>query len=172
MSTTTLNRPIAAFAEIRRRGTTSIGRLDGWIESALHRSFLPAARFAIFLVYVWFGALKLLGLSPATPLAAALATKTIGAANFPIAFVTLAIVECVIGVLFLIPAATRIVIPLLLAHIVIVCSPLVLVPKLAWTAPFALTLEGQYMVKNVVVVALALGIAYKSIQHRPEKTRR
>jgi uncharacterized membrane protein YkgB len=127
--------------------------------SLLRKWFIPLARIAIFIVYFWFGILKLFDLSPAGPLASALAAKTIGAAHFSLAFHVLAVYECVIGVLFLFPRLTRLVIPLLLVHIVIVCSPLILLPDLAWQHPLVPTLEGQYIIKNVAIVALAIGIA-------------
>jgi hypothetical protein len=41
----------------------------------------------------------------------------------------------------------------------LVCSPLVLLPGMIWQAPFVPTLEGQYIIKNAVVVAVAIGIA-------------
>jgi uncharacterized membrane protein YkgB len=53
----------------------------------------------------------------------------------------------------------RITIPLLLVHMAVVCSPLVLVPELTWQRLFVPTLEGQYIIKNVVIVAVAFGIA-------------
>lgn len=130
-------------------------KIIGW----LRRAFLPFARIAIFAVYFWFGILKLFDLSPAGPLAEALAAKTIGLAHFDITFHILAVFECLIGVLFLFPKATRIVIPLLFIHMLIVCSPLFLVPDLAWSKPFVPTLEGQYIIKNLAIVALAIGIA-------------
>jgi uncharacterized membrane protein YkgB len=71
----------------------------------------------------------------------------------------LSIVECVIGVLFLIPKATRIVIPLLLIHMAVVCTPLVLVPGGVWAGFLVPTLEGQYIIKNLVIIAVAIGIA-------------
>ncbi len=74
-------------------------------------------------------------------------------------FMLIGLFECVIGVLFLIPKATRIVMPLLLVHLAIVCAPLVLVPEYTWQSPFVPTLEGQYIIKNIVVVAVAIGIA-------------
>lgn len=137
----------------------NIKTLDLTIIAWLRRSFLPLARLAIFIVYFYFGILKLLGDSPATPLAHALTNKTIGAAHFHIAFIILAIYECVVGVLFLFPKLTRVVIPLLLIHMVIVCSPLFLVPHEAFVKPFVPTLEGQYIIKNIAIIALAIGIA-------------
>lgn len=136
-----------------------IKSLDLWFIAWLRRWFLPLARVAIFIVYFYFGVLKLFGDSPAGPLAQALAAKTIGLQHFDVAFKALAVYECLVGVLFLIPKATRLVIPLLFIHMLIVCSPLILVPDLAWTKPFVPSLEGQYIIKNVVVIALAIGIA-------------
>lgn len=121
--------------------------------------YVPAARISIFLVFFWFGLIKLLGLSPASPLAEALTAKTVGMQYFDTLFIILATLECIIGLLFLFPKMTRVVIPLLLFHMVIVCSPLVLVPEYTWQTPFVPTLEGQYIIKNAVVVAVAIGIA-------------
>lgn len=137
----------------------NIKNTDLKIIAWLQRIFLPMARLAIFVVYFWFGILKLFDLSPATPIAQALAAKTIGLAHFSLTFHILALFECLIGVLFLFPKMTRVVIPLLFIHMIIVCSPLFLVPDLAWSKPFVPTLEGQYIIKNLAIIALAIGIA-------------
>ena len=133
--------------------------IDLNIISYFRRWFLPMARLAIFIVYFWFGILKLFNLSPAGPLASALAAKTVGLDHFHTLFIILALYECLIGVLFLFPKATRVVIPLLLIHMIIVCSPLILVPHLAWSRAFVPTLEGQYIIKNLAIIALAIGVA-------------
>jgi uncharacterized membrane protein YkgB len=141
------------------RNSIDVAHLDVKTRDLLRRLFPAFARIALFVVYTWFGSIKLLGMSPATPLAEALARHTIGPDYFEISFALMAVYECVIGVLFLIPAATRSVIPLLLVHMAIVCSPLALVPELAWTAPLVPSLEGQYIIKNLVIIALAIGLA-------------
>jgi uncharacterized membrane protein YkgB len=41
----------------------------------------------------------------------------------------------------------------------IVCSPLLLVPEYSWEGFLTPTLEGQYIIKNAVVIAVAIGIA-------------
>jgi uncharacterized membrane protein YphA (DoxX/SURF4 family) len=120
---------------------------------------LPFARIAIFVIYFWFGILKLFNLSPASPLAHAFVAKTFGVSHFDLLFNILAVFECLIGILFLFPRMTRIVIPLLFLHMIIVCSPLIFVPHLAWSKPFVPTLEGQYIIKNLAIAALAIGIA-------------
>lgn len=123
------------------------------------QTFVPVARFSIFLIFFWFGLIKLLGLSPASPLAMALTEKTVGGQYFTQLFFILALIECVIGILFLFPKCTRVVVPLLLFHMAIVCSPLLLVPNYTWQSFLVPTLEGQYIIKNAVVIAVAIGIA-------------
>ena len=136
-----------------------ISEIDLRLIDFFSRSFIPVARFSIFLIFFWFGALKLLGLSPAGELAKALTENTIGMQYFDVSFYLLAAVECIIGLLFLFPKATRVVIPLLLAHMLIVCSPLILATEYTWQQFGVPTLEGQYIIKNAVVVAVAIGIA-------------
>ena len=98
-------------------------------------------------------------LSSASPLAEALTAQTVGLEYFEVLFKGLALVECLIGVLFLIPKATRVVIPLLFIHLAVVSAPLVLLPHEVWGGFLVPTLEGQYILKNVVIVAAAVGIA-------------
>lgn len=133
--------------------------LDSRIINWLQAYNIQIARVALFIVFFWFGLLKVLGLSPAGPLAEALTERTVGMAYFNELYIALSLLECLIGVLFLIPKATRIVLLLLLVHMAVVCSPLVLVPDFVWTAPFVPTLEGQYIIKNIIIVALAFGVA-------------
>lgn len=132
------------------------------------RWFNPLARTALFIIFFYFGLLKLLGLSPAEGLAATLVTKTVGAAYFHQLFFVLSVFECLIGILFLIPKATRIVIFLMLVHMAIVCSPLALAPEAVWSAPFVPNLDGQYVIKNVALIVLAIGLV---AQTKPLKTK-
>ncbi len=132
---------------------------DEKIIGFFNRTYIPLARVALFVVFFWFGFIKLTGMSPAGPLAEALTAKTIGPEYFDVLFKVLAFIECVIGVLFLVPKAARIVIPLLFVHMAVVCAPLVLVPEYTWQEPFVPTLEGQYIIKNLVIIAVAFGIA-------------
>lgn len=139
--------------------TSSIKQAEAKTLAFLSKWQITIARAALFIIYFWFGFLKVIDISPATPLAESLATKTIGADLFPAAFWLLAVFECVIGVLFLIPKATRHAVVLLLIHMAVVCSPLLLLPGEAWQNWFVPTLEGQYIIKNVALVALAFIIA-------------
>ena len=120
--------------------------------------FNVLARLALFIIFFYFGLLKLLGLSPAEGLAATLVAKTVGAAYFQQLFMALAAFECLIGILFLIPKATRAAIFLMLVHMVVVCSPLILAPEAVWVAPLVPNLDGQYVIKNMALIVLAIGL--------------
>jgi uncharacterized membrane protein YkgB len=135
----------------------------------LRRWQQPIARVAVFIIYFYFGFLKLIGESPATPLARGFIDRLGAGAYFHALYMVLAAFECLIGILFLLPKLTRIVVPLLLIHMVIVCSPLFLVPHLAFVKPFVPTLEGQYIIKNLAIIALALGVAAQTTPIREKR---
>jgi uncharacterized membrane protein YkgB len=118
-----------------------------------------ATRMALFVVYFWFGVVKLLGHSEAAGLARALMAKTVGVAHFGLLFNGVAVLECVIGVLCLFPAAVRPLLSLLVVHMSLVCAPLVLVPERTWQSFLVPTMDGQYIIKNVLIVAAAIGLA-------------
>lgn len=134
-------------------------KLDKQLIDFFKKTYIPLARVAFFIVFFWFGFIKLIGLSPAGPLAEALVNQTVGSQWFDPMFTILALLECIIGVLFLFPKTARIIIPILFIHMIIVCSPLVLLPEETWQSFLAPTLEGQYIIKNIVIIALAFGVA-------------
>lgn len=152
---------------VNKKITQKAEAIDLRLISFFRRTFIPFARISIFIVFFWFGLIKLIGLSAASPLAEVLTAQTVGMEYFDILFKLLAFVECLIGILFLIPRATRLVIPLLLFHMAVVCSPLILVPEYTWQSFLVPTLEGQYIIKNAVVIAVAIGIAASAKPLKP-----
>jgi uncharacterized membrane protein YkgB len=144
---------------IKRMNKANVERWDGKIIRFFRISYIPLARFALFVVFFWFGFIKLTGMSPAGELAEALTAKTIGTEYFDVLFKLIALLECLVGILFLVPKAVRIVVPLLFFHMAVVCAPLVLVPEMTWQSFMVPTLEGQYIIKNIVIIAVAFGIA-------------
>jgi len=144
---------------IKHVNKANVLRLDERIIRLFRVSYIPLARFALFVVFFWFGFIKLTGMSPAGELAEALTAKTIGTEYFDLLFKLIALLECLVGILFLVPKAVRIVIPLLFFHMAVVCAPLVLVPEMTWQSFMVPTLEGQYIIKNIVIIAVAFGIA-------------
>jgi uncharacterized membrane protein YphA (DoxX/SURF4 family) len=117
---------------------------------------IPILRVALGIVFVWFGALKLVpGLSPAEDLVRATVPFLPGDLFLPF----LAVWEIVIGLGFLTGRALRLTIALLYLQMPGTLAPAVLLPgRVFTTIPFGLTLEGQYIVKNFVLIAAALVI--------------
>lgn len=120
---------------------------------------VPVARFGLFVVFFWFGALKVIGLSPASGVVERLFTETVPFMSFGTFLILFGLFECLIGILFLIRGAERVVIPLLFIHMVTTFGPLYFLPSETWTGFMVPTLEGQYIIKNLLIIAAAVGVA-------------
>lgn len=137
----------------------SIQKIDSSLINFFRRIFVPSARVGLFIVFFWFGFLKVIGLSPASGVVQRLFENTIPFMEFSTFLILFGLFECLIGVLFLIKGAERFVIPLLLIHMITTFGPLVYLPEETWQKFMVPTLEGQYIIKNVVLIAAAVGIA-------------
>ncbi len=113
------------------------------------------AAWALFVVYFWFGILKVFDLSPASELIHDLFVRTIPFMDFGVFMILFGLYEMLIGILFLFKKTARIGFYLFLPHLVMTTMPLVLVPGL-WSLPFVPTLEGQYIIKNLLLLACAV----------------
>lgn len=127
------------------------------------------ARISLFIIYFYFGFLKLIGASPATDLAIGFAQKMGMGAYAHELFILLAFVECVIGAMILVPKLTRVALFIMFGHMILVCAPLALYPEAVWSALFVPNLEGQYIIKNAALVALALGLVASTAPLRGKK---
>jgi uncharacterized membrane protein YphA (DoxX/SURF4 family) len=139
---------------------TAFQRIDRRITHWLATHGLMLLRISIGLIFLWFGVLKFWpGLSPADQLA----TETIDLLSFglvtgDLARVLLAILETAIGVGLITGKFMRLTLLLLVGQMLGAVTPLFLFPELTWSQPFVPTLEGQYILKNIVVVSAALTI--------------
>ncbi len=133
-------------------------RLDRRITRWMARYSLVILRIGLGVVFIWFGALKLVpGLSSAEELV----RNTIFFLDPDIFLPILAIWEVLIGVGFLVGLFTnklqRLTILLLFMQMFGTALPLVLLPEVSWkTFPLVPTLEGQYIIKNLVIISSAL----------------
>lgn len=121
--------------------------------------FIPVAKFGLFVVFFWFGILKVIGLSPASGLVQRLFEQTISFMDFGTFLIIFGLFECLIGVLFIVKRSERVVIPLLFIHMITTFGPLIFLPQETWSGFMVPTLEGQYIIKNLVLIAAAIGIA-------------
>jgi uncharacterized membrane protein YphA (DoxX/SURF4 family) len=136
-------------------------RLDRRITLTLAAIAIPVLRAALGVVFLWFGALKFFpGLSPAQDLAG----RTIEQLSFglvppEVAVPVLAAWEVLIGLGLISGRFLRATLFLLAVQMLGAMMPLVLFPAETFTVfPIAPTLEGQYIIKNVVLVAAAIAV--------------
>lgn len=130
-----------------------INRFDEWLSGLLWRAGTPFLRIGLGLVFVWFGLLKVFGVSPATDLVA----KTVVWFDPAVIVPVLGWWEAAIGVCLAVPILNRMGILLLALQMPGTFLPLVLQPSLCFDgAIWNLTLEGQYIVKNLVIIGAAL----------------
>lgn len=138
--------------------TTSIGatidKLDRKITTWMADYGIVIMRIGLGIVFFWFGILKLFpGLSPAE----ALVRNTIYFIDPDIFIPILAVWEALIGLGLITGRFMRITLLLLFLQMPGTALPLVLLPQVVWTVfPFGLTIEGQYIIKNLVLIGAGL----------------
>lgn len=152
---------------------STIDRLDRRITAAMAAHGLTALRIALGIVFLWFGALKFVpGLSPAADLAGrTIETLTAGSVSSEVAMPVLALWEVSIGLGLLVGRWMRATLLLLFVQMLGTVTPLFLFPGETWVRfPIAPTLEGQYIIKNVVLVtaAIVLGATVRGGELSPE----
>jgi uncharacterized membrane protein YkgB len=140
-------------------------KIDYLIINILQKIWQSLARFSLFIVFFYFGFLKVIGLSPASPLVEALFQKTISFLSFDFFIKFFGLFEMLIGLTFIIPHLERLAIFLLIIHMITTFLPLFFLPQIIWQKFLVPTLEGQYIIKNLVIIALALVIG----AHLPKK---
>ncbi len=129
-------------------------QVDRQITHWMAENGITLLRVSLGIIFFWFGALKLVpGLSPAEDMIRQ--TITFLPMNFFLPF--LAVWEMLIGLGFITGKFMRLTILLLFLQMPGAMSPIVLRPDLVFTQfPYGLTLEGQYIVKNLVLMSAAL----------------
>ena len=128
---------------------------DRIVISTARKARVGLTRGSLFLIFFWFGALKVIDASPAQPLVIDLLRHTLPFIDPHTFMIGFGLFEMTIGILFLFHSLERVVLSALAIHMFTTFMPLVLLPDVTWTRPFVPTLEGQYILKNVVIIALA-----------------
>jgi uncharacterized membrane protein YphA (DoxX/SURF4 family) len=120
--------------------------------------------------FLWFGMLKFFpGVSPAETLA----TMTINVLTFGliapiVSMKLLALWEVLVGIGFLSGQFIPFFVRIFMIHMVLTFTPLFLFPELCFThPPFALTIVGQYIIKNLVFIASGIAICIVHKERQP-----
>ena len=136
-------------------------KADDRITSFMRRYGILSLRISLGIVFFWFGFLKFFpGLSPADQIATKTITElTFGIIQPNISIIILAVWETLIGIGLISGKFLRITLLLLFTQMMGTLTPLLLFPSETFTRiPYAPTLEGQYIIKNLVLISAGLVI--------------
>ena len=139
----------------------SFNRIDRRITNWMASYGILVLRISLGLVFFWFGILKFFpGLSPAQDLAArTIAIITFGSIPTAISVLLLAVWECLIGLGLIFGVFMRATLLLLFLQMLGTITPIFFFPQEVFTQiPYAPTLEGQYIIKNLVLISAGIVI--------------
>lgn len=170
-SDATVGRPILAAPPGGRRGARAALAV---MRDHYRSHSTTALRVSVGLVFAWFGVMKFFpGISPAE----SVAIRTMDVLTFDLlsarmSYLLLALLETAIGIGLITGVLLRLTLVAFFAHMAAVFSALFILPAEMWNngAIPAPTLEGQYIIKNVVLVAACLAVAVddqRARRHRP-----
>jgi uncharacterized membrane protein YkgB len=137
-----------------------LNAVDRRIAAFMHRWGIVALRFSLAVIFIWFGILKPLGLSPA----AKVVKETAEWMPLFTPDTWLAVIgwwEVAIGVSFLFHKTLRLAIALLFLQMIGTFLPLVILPHITFQPgkfPYAPTIHGQYIIKNLLIISAALTV--------------
>ena len=158
-STAVMNRPAEAGPQASPAPQSRAARIPGAVvvdrALELNQRFAPTAlRLALAVVFVWFGALKIVGVSPVHDLLA----QTLPFLAPNVVVPGLGIIEVVLGLAVAVGAFPRVVLIVLVGHLVGTFLTFVTATHLMFQAgnPLELTGNGEFVVKNLILISAAL----------------
>jgi len=155
------------FKETRHLLFPTTAAWDDSVLAALHRWSVPALRIALGLVFLWFGALKVFGVSPITPML----RETYRFLALPVVILLLGVWEMLIGIGLVFKLALRHTLCLLCLHMAGTFLALWLAPSIFFLHgnPLVLTVNGEFVVKNLVFLTAGFVIAGNEFLHLNER---
>jgi uncharacterized membrane protein YkgB len=133
----------------------NLKEIDTKISNIMYKYGTFYLRISLAIIFIWFGILKPLGLSPAEELV----RNTVFWFPFEYFFPLLGWWEVLIGVFLLYRPTIKIALLLLFLQMPGTALPLLILPEVCFNQfPFGLTLEGQYIIKNLVLISAGLVI--------------
>ncbi|XVS61057.1 DUF417 family protein [Actinosynnema sp. CA-299493] len=136
--------------------TTLLDTASRAVDGLLDRS-VPLLRIALGVVFVWFGALKVAGASPVRDLVADTVPFLPASWFVPV----VGVVEVLAGLALVVAVQVRLVAALISLHLLGTFLVLVVQPALAFRDgnPLLLSVTGEFVLKNLVLLAAALVVA-------------
>lgn len=137
----------------------ALDRMDAAITRWMARNGVPLLRVSLGIIFLWFGFLKFFpGMSPAQDLAMRTTSiLTFGLVPPSVAINILAAWECAIGLGLIFNLFMRATLFLLFVQMLGTITPLFFFPGESFLHfPYSPTLEGQYIIKNLVLVSAGI----------------
>ncbi|MEO3939527.1 hypothetical protein V3C41_00415 [Paenarthrobacter nicotinovorans] len=133
----------------------TIAKILDSVEGLARKTSVPAVRYGLALIMLWFGTPKLFpGGSPAEQIANdTVAVLTGGLITGDTARLMVGCLEVGLGMALVVGRGMPVVLALMAGHMAGTFTPLIIFPELTWHAPFVGSLEGQYILKNILIIA-------------------
>jgi uncharacterized membrane protein YphA (DoxX/SURF4 family) len=150
---------------LRRAAWARVDRIDAVVLPFLRRLAVPLLRISLGLVFVWFGTLKILDESPVSDLVA----NTVYWVD-PDWFVpALGAFEVAVGVLLLSGRLLRLTVLLFVAQMIGTFATFLVLPDVTFRGgnPLLLTVEGEFVAKNLVLLSAGLVVGTTVRRRRP-----
>lgn len=117
-------------------------------------------RISFAIIFVWFGILKVFNSSPVTPL-----INAVSPISFPLAIPLIGIFEVLIGVAFFANKFIKITSLVTVLYLIVVSVLVILGKGFSPWFPL-LTLEGEFVVKNLVLIAGGLLLSLEKTEEK------
>lgn len=142
--------------DLRQEFWTRFNALDRAIVGFMTAHGIRLLRWALGVVFLWFGALKLLGVSPVVDLVANTIFWMPARWSVPL----LGVWEVAVGLGLIFALALRLTLLLFWLQMAGTFLVLLVRPDIAFQGgnPFLLTVEGEFVIKNLVLIAAGLVI--------------
>ncbi len=131
---------------------------DSKLISFSSRFAVGAAQIGLAIIFLWFGVLKLIGESSVHELIVELVSVLSPTLNGDAFVIGIGVLEILIALTIIDKDLLRLSLVFLLLHLVLVSLPLFALPEITWNAFLIPTLEGQYILKNILIITAAMGI--------------
>lgn len=141
-----------------------IEHVDSKLISFSNRFAVGAAQVGLAVIFLWFGILKLVGVSSVHDLIITLTNTLAPNLNGESVLIGLGVLEILIALTIIDRQLLRLSILFLVIHLILVSLPLFVLPELTWNGFLIPTLTGQYILKNILIATSGM-VVLADLQH-------
>ena len=158
---------MASSGDKTTAAVSQLRALDGRVRRFLGTTGVTALRVSLGVVFVWFGLLKILDVSPV----AGLVSRTVYWFDPDVVVSVLGIVEVAVGSLLVLNRFVRVALAIFAGQMIGTFLVFLILPNVVFRDgnPFLLTVEGEFVIKNLVLIAgaMVVGARVRPIRATP-----